>query len=283
MRDSTAIPSPGPSVDPTASPPTSGFVLEADEVTLGYPGMQVSSALSVGIRPGTFTVIVGPNACGKSTLLKALARVLPPESGEIRLDGHDIRSLRSKQVARRISLLPQSAIAPDGITVADLVARGRHPHQGIFQQWRTSDEQAVAAALAATGCTPLAARLVDELSGGQRQRVWLAMLLAQETPVLLLDEPTTFLDVAHQFDLLELLRSLHDEGRTVVAVLHDLNQAFRYASDLIVMKEGRVVATGAPREVIDADLVADVFGLPCLVVPDPITGTPNVVALDPRG
>jgi iron complex transport system ATP-binding protein len=181
-----------------------------------------------------------------------------------------------------LGLLPQSSLAPDGIRVADLVARGRAPYQSLFQQWRQSDEEAVAEALRATRLTDLSDRLVDELSGGQRQRVWVAMLLAQDTPIMLLDEPTTFLDIAHQYELMELFRGLHDRGKTIVAVLHDLNQAARYAGQLIVMRDGAVVTTGAPAEVITPDLIESVFGLRCLVVPDPVTRTPSVVPLDPR-
>lgn len=198
------------------------------------------------------------------------------------LDGAAIASLPSKQVARQIGLLPQSSLAPDGIRVADLVARGRAPYQNLFQQWRTSDEDAIVRALAATRLTELSGDLVDELSGGQRQRVWVAMLLAQDTPILLLDEPTTFLDIAHQYDLMEMFRTLHEQGKTIVAVLHDLNQAARYADHLIVMKHGQVVATGAPAEVMTESGLEEVFGLRCLVVPDPVTGTPAVVPLDPR-
>lgn len=256
--------------------------LEAREVTLGYSERVISDALSVEIPAESFTVIVGPNACGKSTLLRALCRALTPSSGQIILDGKDIDAYKSKDVARRMGLLPQSPLAPDGIRVADLVSRGRHPYQSLFQQWRPEDERAVARALAATRVTELSGRFVDELSGGQRQRVWLAMLLAQETPTLLLDEPTTFLDIAHQFQLLELLKSLHSQHKTLVAVLHDLNQAARYASHLIVMKNGRIVTTGPPADVITAELVEEVFELPCMVAPDPITGTPNVYPLTPR-
>ncbi|MDZ7931361.1 ABC transporter ATP-binding protein [Rhodococcus sp. NPDC076796] len=256
--------------------------LEAREVTLGYSERVISDALSVEIPAESFTVIIGPNACGKSTLLRALCRALSPSSGQIVLDGKDIDAYKSKDVARRMGLLPQSPLAPDGIRVADLVSRGRHPYQSLFQQWRPDDERAVAHALAATRVTELSGRFVDELSGGQRQRVWLAMLLAQETPTLLLDEPTTFLDIAHQFQLLELLKSLHSQHKTLVAVLHDLNQAARYASHLIVMKDGRIVTTGAPADVITAELVEEVFELPCMVAPDPITGTPNVYPLAPE-
>ncbi|WP_420115005.1 ABC transporter ATP-binding protein [Pseudactinotalea sp.] len=256
--------------------------LVVHEATIGYDRRTVSDSLSVEILDRSFTAIIGPNACGKSTLLRAMARILAPAAGHVILDGKEIGSYRSKDVARRLGLLPQSSLAPDGIRVADLVARGRAPHQSLIQQWRAEDEDAVWAAMAATGVVDLSSRLVDELSGGQRQRVWVAMLLAQQTDILLLDEPTTFLDIAHQYELLELFRDFHDQGRTIVAVLHDLNQAARYADHLIVMKDGDVVATGHPSHVITAELVEDVFGLRALVVPDTVTGTPTVAPLDPR-
>ncbi len=255
--------------------------IAADQVTIGYDRRTISRDLSVGIPDGSFTAIIGPNACGKSTLLRALARILTPTAGEVVLDGKEIHRYRSKEVARRLGLLPQTSLAPDGIRVADLVARGRAPYQSLIQQWRPEDEAAVAEAMAATHVDELSGRYVDELSGGQRQRVWVAMLLAQQTPIMLLDEPTTFLDIAHQYQLLELLRTLHDQHKTLVAVLHDLNQAARYADHLIVMKEGRVVTTGAPGDVITAELVGTVFDLPCLVAPDPVTGSPTVYPLPP--
>ena len=257
--------------------------LRASDATLAYDGRVISHQLDVGIPEASFTVIVGPNACGKSTLLRGLARLLRPRSGQVLLYGRDIHSLHTKEVARRVGLLPQTSIAPDGITVADLVTRGRHPHQSAFQQWSKADEAAVVAAMEATQVAALSDRRVDELSGGQRQRVWVAMALAQETGLLLLDEPTTFLDIAYQYELLELFRRLNEGGRTIVAVLHDLNQASRYASHVIAMSEGRIAAEGPPTDVITADLVNDVFGLPAHVFPDPVSGTPLVVPLGAPG
>ncbi|MDZ5079001.1 ABC transporter ATP-binding protein [Nesterenkonia sp. HG001] len=253
--------------------------LRAEAVSIGYDERTISEELSVEIPPDSFTVIIGPNACGKSTLLRALSRLLKTSAGDVLLDGKDISAYRTKEVSRRLGLLPQSSLAPDGISVADLVARGRSPHQGMLRQWSAQDERAVADALAATGTTELSPRLVDELSGGQRQRVWVALALAQETPLLLLDEPTTFLDIAHQIELMELFTDLHLQGRTLVAVLHDLNQAARYATHLIAMKDGQVVATGEPEAVMTEALVEEVFGLRCRVLPDPVAGTPQVVPL----
>jgi len=254
--------------------------LSADAVTLRYGERTISQGLSLVIPDGSFTVIVGPNACGKSTLLRALSRLLVPAAGQVILDGRHISQFPAKEVARRLGLLPQSAVAPEGITVADLVARGRYPHQSFLRQWTDADEQAVAEAMQATDVAVLSDRLLDELSGGQRQRVWIAMVLAQQTPILLLDEPTTFLDIAHQIELMELLADLNDAGRTVVAVLHDLNQACRYASHLIAMRDGRIAAQGAPGAIFTEQLVQEVFGLPAVIIADPVSGTPLVV---PRG
>lgn len=260
-----------------------GSRLRGERLALGYDGRPVSADLTLTIPDGSFTVIVGPNACGKSTALRALARMLEPSSGTVVLDGGPIRRLPTKEVARRLGLLPQSPVAPDAITVADLVARGRYPHQGLLRQGSREDERAVAAAMEATAVTELASRAVDELSGGQRQRVWLAMVLAQETPIVLLDEPTTFLDIAHQIEVLDLCADLHEnEGRTMVAVLHDLNHACRYATHLIAMRDGAIVAEGAPGAIVDAELVERVFGLRCRVIPDPETGTPLVVPASRR-
>jgi iron complex transport system ATP-binding protein len=261
---------------PTGAPGV-GSRLAARNLRLAYDKRVVVDDLSVNLPDGGFTIIVGPNACGKSTLLKALSRTLRPEAGQVLLGGRPIESYRSKAVARQLAMLPQSPIAPDAITVRDLVGRGRYPHQGFLQQWSREDEVAVTDALASTGCAELSGRSVAELSGGQRQRVWIAMILAQQTDLLLLDEPTTFLDIAHQYEVLELCAQLHGEGRTLVAVLHDLNQAARYATNLVVMKEGRIVASGLPGDILTAELVESVFGLPCVIIPDPETGTPMVV------
>lgn len=251
--------------------------LQADRVTLRYDERTISNNLTVSIPDGSFTVIVGPNACGKSTLLRALSRLLIPSSGQVILDGKGISDIPARQTAKWLGLLPQSSIAPDGITVADLVARGRYPHQSFLRQWSKADEEAVIAAMAATRVTDLSGRLVDELSGGQRQRVWVAMVLAQQTPILLLDEPTTFLDIAHQIELLDLLADLNEQGRTIIAVLHDLNHACRYASHLIAMKDGAIVAKGKPADIVTSDLIETVFDMPSLIIPDPITDTPMVV------
>ncbi|WP_110472709.1 ABC transporter ATP-binding protein [Williamsia limnetica] len=266
--------------DSRAQIPTARSRLQAENVTIGYDKRVISESLSVDIPDGAFTVIVGPNACGKSTLLRALSRLLAPSAGSVLLDGKAISSYPAKEVARRLGLLPQSSIAPDGIRVADLVARGRYPHQKLIRQWSKDDESAVVEAMDSTGVTELSGRLVDELSGGQRQRVWVAMVLAQQTPLMLLDEPTTFLDIAYQIDLLELCSELNKtKGRTLVAVLHDLNHACRYADHIIAMKDGEIVAEGRPSEIITAELVHDVFGLPCRIIDDPESHTPLVIPL----
>ncbi|MCX5383271.1 ABC transporter ATP-binding protein [Streptomyces sp. NBC_00083] len=256
--------------------------LSAESVTLGYDQRVIAKDLSVEIPDHSFTVIVGPNACGKSTLLRALSRMLKPSAGRVLLDGQSIHAQPAKKVARTLGLLPQSSIAPDGITVGDLVARGRYPHQGLLRQWSPEDERIVQESMEATGVGGLGERYVDELSGGQRQRVWIAMALAQQTPLLLLDEPTTFLDIQHQYEVLDLCAQLHEEqGRTLVVVLHDLNQAARYATHLIAMRDGEVVAEGPPSAVVTAERVERVFGVRCRVIPDPETGTPLVVRSAP--
>ncbi|MBD2900586.1 ABC transporter ATP-binding protein [Spirillospora sp. NPDC000708] len=251
--------------------------LSGTGLTLAYDRRTIARDLDVAVPDGSFTVIVGPNACGKSTLLRALARILKPASGTVVLDGEPIAAWPAKKLARTLGLLPQSSIAPEGITVADLVSRGRYPHQGLLRQWSREDERVVTESMEATGVAALADRPVDELSGGQRQRVWIAMALAQQTPLLLLDEPTTYLDIAHQIEVLDLCARLHEEGRTVVAVLHDLNHAARYATHMIAMRDGAIVAEGEPGAVVTAELVEEVFRLPCRVIDCPETGTPLVV------
>jgi iron complex transport system ATP-binding protein len=276
-------PGPAPAAGGTAGLVAGAAGLVTDGLTLGYDGRVVVEDLRLTIPDGKVTVIVGPNACGKSTLLRGLARLLRPRAGAVLLDGTEIHRLPTRTVARRLGILPQQPIAPEGITVADLVTRGRHPHQRWFRQFSHDDEAAVDAALRATGIVDLADRPVDELSGGQRQRVWIALALAQGTSLMLLDEPTTFLDLAHQIEVLDLLAALNeDEGRTVVLVLHDLNLACRYADHLVAMVDGRIAAEGPPGEVIDAALVAAVFGLEAHVVDDPLTGTPMVVPVPVR-
>ncbi|MFJ9309667.1 ABC transporter ATP-binding protein [Streptomyces cyaneofuscatus] len=252
--------------------------LRAKDLHLGYDDRAVVTGLDLAVPPGRITAIVGANACGKSTLLRALARLLAPRAGAVSLDGRALHSIPTRELAQQLGILPQSPVAPEGLTVIDLVNRGRSPHQTWWRQWTKADEQAVHDALAATGTTDLADRAVDELSGGQRQRAWIAMAVAQGTPVLLLDEPTTYLDLAHQIDVLDLVVDLNRrEGRTIVMVLHDLNQACRYAHHVIAMKKGAIVAEGAPADVITAETVEDVFGLRCQVTTDPVSRTPLVI------
>jgi iron complex transport system ATP-binding protein len=233
--------------------------------------------LSLDVPDGAFTAIVGANACGKSTLLRAFVRLLRPAAGTVSFDGRDVGQWQPKAIARQVGFLPQTLTAPENTTARQLVARGRYPHQSLLATWSPADERAVDEAMAAAGVSDLADRELASLSGGQRQPVWIAMVLAQDTPYLLLDEPTTFLDLAHQYQLLALLARLRDGGRTIIAVLHDLHQACRYADHLVAVREGRVVAEGAPAAIIDADLVRQVFDLPCVVIPDPVTGAPMVV------
>lgn len=254
------------------------FSLSAESVTLSYDKKVVAEELSLSIPKGKFSIIVGPNGCGKSTLLRALSRLLTPVAGTVLLDGEDIQQQSTKEVAKKLGLLPQSSIAPDGIKTIDLIARGRFPHQKWFQPWNEKDQHAVEQAMAATDTGDFAHMQVDQLSGGQRQRVWVAMALAQQTPLLLLDEPTTYLDIAHQIELLDLFQTLNQQqGHTLVAVLHDLNHAFRYADHLIVMKHGEIIETGQPKNIVTAELVERVFGLPCMIIDDPVSGTPMVV------
>ena len=252
--------------------------LVAHGVHLAYDQRRVVHGVDLDVPVGRVTVVVGANGCGKSTLLRGLGGILRPVEGRVELDGHDLHGMRPREVAAVLGLLPQQPVAPEGITVADLVGRGRHPHQGAFRRWSAADADAVARALALTDTQDLAARRVEELSGGQRQRVWVAMMLAQDPRILLLDEPTTYLDIAHQVDLLDLLAELNERrGTTVVMVLHDLNLAARYAHHLVVMAQGRVVREGAPAAVLDADCVREAFGLEARVIADPVAGCPLVV------
>jgi iron-siderophore transport system ATP-binding protein len=256
--------------------------LAARNATYGYDGRVISDDLTIEIPDGSFTAIVGPNACGKSTLLRALSRLLTPRSGSVLLDGEDIARLPGREVARKIGLLSQTSTAPDGLTVEELVAHGRYPHQSLLRRWDAADEAAVTRAMAVTGIDDLAQRRLDELSGGQRQRAWIAMVLAQETDILLLDEPTTYLDIAHQAEVLDLCQDLNRSGHTLVAVLHDLNHACRYATHLVAMKKGQIVAAGPPEELITSDLIGEVFGLDSYILRDPHSGTPLVVPGAPR-
>ncbi|MER5627450.1 ABC transporter ATP-binding protein [Streptosporangium sp. NPDC002544] len=259
---------------------TTSHSLVAEGLTLGYGDRVVVESLDLVVPPGEITVIVGANACGKSTLLRSLSRLLAPREGHVVLDGRQVHRMPAKELARTLGLLPQSPVAPEGITVLDLVGRGRHPHQGIFSRWNDKDDAAVAAALEATQTTDLADRAVDELSGGQRQRAWIAMALAQQTDLLLLDEPTTFLDASHQVEVLDLLTDLnHTRGTTIVMVLHDLNLAARYADNLIALADGRLHASGTPAEVLTEDSVRTVFGLDSRIIEDPVSGRPLMLPI----
>ncbi|MBB3323316.1 MULTISPECIES: iron-enterobactin ABC transporter ATP-binding protein [Atlantibacter] len=257
--------------------------LHGATLTLGYGKKIIAESLNVSIPDGKFTAIIGPNGCGKSTLLRTLSRLMKPLNGQVWLDGEQIERYATKDVARRIGLLAQNASAPGDITVQELVSRGRYPHQPLFTRWREEDQRAVSRAMQATGIEALASQSVDTLSGGQRQRAWIAMVLAQETSILLLDEPTTWLDISHQIDLLELLSALNKEqGFTLAAVLHDLNQACRYANHIIALREGVIVAQGDPKEIVTADLIERIYGMRCMIIDDPVAGTPLVVPLGRR-
>ena len=259
---------------------TATHTLNVENLTLGYGDRTVIDSLDLMVPAGKVTAIIGANACGKSTLLRSMSRLLAPRSGHVLLDGKAVHSIPAKQLARTLGLLPQSPIAPEGITVADLVGRGRHPHQGIFARWNADDDAAVAAALDATSTAALADRAVDELSGGQRQRVWIAMALAQQTDLLLLDEPTTFLDVSHQIEVLDLLTDLNrSRGTTIVMVLHDLNLAARYADHLVAVADGKLHAAGRPEDVLTEATVRTVFGMDNMVITDPSSGKPLMLPL----
>ncbi len=267
-------------ISPTENAPHTTARLRCSGLTVGYDQRVVIDGLDIDIPDGRVTTIIGSNGCGKSTLLRCLARLLPPKAGTVFLDGEDIAHVRPKQVARTLAILPQNPVAPEGLTVADLVGRGRHPHQRWYQQATAADEAAVAEAMEMTDTLELADRTLDALSGGQRQRVWIALTLAQGTDLILLDEPTTYLDLAHSIDVLDLVRRLRDDhGKTVVMVLHDLNLAARYSDSLVVMKNGAIVTTGAPAQVIDAEMLDEAFGLRAHVMTDPISGGPLIVPL----
>lgn len=252
--------------------------LSARDIVVGYgKNDPILEGLSLDVLAGELTVIVGPNACGKSTLLRSLARVLDVRSGVVEIDGRSVANINQKALARRLGLLAQSSVAPGDMLVEDLVARGRYPYQSLLRQWSREDDEAVARAMEDAGVAVLAGRRIGELSGGQRQRVWIAMALAQSTDILLLDEPTTYLDLNHQLEVLRLAQRLQRQGRTIVAVLHDLNLAFRYATHLVCMRQGRIIAQGAPGTVVTPELIESVFDVPCVVIPDPETGAPLVV------
>ncbi|MDO6450996.1 ABC transporter ATP-binding protein [Oceanobacillus profundus] len=255
-------------------------LFEAEQLVAGYDNKTVIQEVSLTIPSNKISVIIGANASGKSTLLKTLARLIKPISGKINLDGKSITKIPSKQLARVLGLLPQSPIVPEGISVADLVGRGRFPHQSMLSGWTKKDYEAVAEAMRIMDITKLANHNIDELSGGQRQRVWIAMALAQQTDILFLDEPTTFLDITYQVEILDMLTDLNQKmGTTIVMVLHDINLSARYADNIFAIHNGKLVAEGEPSNVITSSLVKDVFGLDCIVVEDPISGSPSVVPI----
>ncbi len=260
--------------------PELDYILTTRKLSLGYDRACIIEQLDLAIPTGKITVLVGPNGCGKSTLLKGLGRLIKPRQGTVYLDGKSIATQPTKAIARQLGLLPQNPAAPEGLTVRELVAQGRYPYQGWFQPSSPEDDRAVEAALDITEMAELGDRALETLSGGQRQRAWIAMALAQDTDVLLLDEPTTFLDLAHQIEVLDLLYELNQrQGRTIVMVLHELDRACRYGDRLIVMKAGQIYAQGSPQEVMNASLVREVFDLECRIIADPVAGTPLCIPI----
>ncbi|MBB3113261.1 iron complex transport system ATP-binding protein [Paenibacillus phyllosphaerae] len=252
--------------------------LEAQGLGLSYGGAYIFEDLNLSLPKGKITVFIGSNGCGKSTLLRSMARLLKPQRGSVLLEGHDIAGMSTKDVARKLAILPQGPTAPEGLTVLQLVKQGRYPYQSWMKQWSPEDEAAVASALEATGMSGLADRAVDSLSGGQRQRAWIAMTLAQGTPIILLDEPTTYLDLTHQIEVLDLLHEMNVQHQhTIVMVLHDINLACRYADHIVAIRQGKVEAQGKPEDVIDARLIETVFSLKCEIMPDPLYGTPMII------
>lgn len=257
--------------------------LAGERLTLGYAAVRVLESVDVSIPDGKITALIGANGSGKSTLLKALGRIIAPEAGTVYLDGKEISAMPGRAIARTLALLPQSPVSPDGLTVRQLCRFGRHPHKGVLSRTSAEDEEIVDHALAATGLADLASRPLDRLSGGQRQRAWIAMALAQETPILLLDEPTTYLDIAHQLEVLELLRDLNrNRGRTVVMVVHDLNHAAQYADHIIAVADGGIHAAGSPGALLTPELIKAVFGVDAAVVPHPVDGTPLCLPIASR-
>lgn len=261
----------------TSISPSTTAPLETRALSMAYGERSIIEGLNLRLPAGQITAIVGPNGCGKSTLLAGLARLQKPSGGAVLLDGKAIGSLPTREVARRLALLPQDASAPEGLTVAELIRFGRQPHQGLFQQWSENDQRIIESALRAADLVELAERPLESMSGGQRQRAWIAMAIAQDTPLLLLDEPTSALDLGHQIEVFELIRQLAEAGKTIVMVVHDLSSACRYADHLVAMKDGRLLAEGAPSQVVTAGLVEALYGVRCTLMSDPLSGTPVIV------
>lgn len=257
--------------------------LETKGLSVAYSSALVVDNLNMSIPSGALTALTGPNGSGKSTLLRALSGLLSPTHGSVLLDGRSLSRFTTREIALQVGVLAQGPLAPEGLTVLDLTRQGRYPHRPLFARWSEKDTAACDRALSLTGMTELGDRPVDQLSGGQRQRAWIAMTLAQETPILLLDEPTTYLDLAHQIEVMELASNLvRTMGKTVVTVLHDLNQAARYADHMVMLKAGRIVASAPPAEVMTVEIVREVFDVESIIVPDPLTQTPMCIPVPQR-